>query len=195
MVFRITCHQINNASNPNDRRFPKIGNASYLSYDPQIMGKEPSRHKTVEHLDAESRYLVHKAKEALTHAYAPYSKFLVGAALLLDDGTVVTGTNQENAAYPSGMCAERVALYSASAQHPGKRIVRLAVAARRKAGKELVPATSCGSCRQVMLEAESVQKKNFPVVMMAAEGDWVVVPAAADLLPYGFDPAQLNHPK
>ncbi len=157
------------------------------------MAKAPI--KTVEGLDAESKYLVHKAKDALTHAYAPYSKFLVGAALLLDDGSVVTGTNQENAAYPSGMCAERVALYSASAQHPGKRIVRLAVAARRKSGKDLVPATSCGACRQVMLEAESAQKKTFPVVMLAADENWVVIPSAADLLPYGFDPSQFNHPK
>jgi homotetrameric cytidine deaminase len=75
----------------------------------------------LEDLDLESKYLAHKAKDAASHAYAPYSKFLVGAAVLLEDGTIVTGTNQENAAYPSGMCAERVALYSVSAQFPEKK--------------------------------------------------------------------------
>ena len=69
----------------------------------------------LEDLDLESKYVAHKAKDAANHAYAPYSKFLVGAAVLLEDGSIVTGTNQENAAYPSGMCAERVALYAASA--------------------------------------------------------------------------------
>src|SRR6476620_11674548 len=102
-------------------------------------------------LDTESKYITHKAKDATNHAYAPYSKFLVGAAVLLEDGTIITGTNQENAAYPSGMCAERVALYSASAQFPEKTITKISVVAKRKAAKDLLPATSCGQCRQVML--------------------------------------------
>src|SRR4051812_14969692 len=94
----------------------------------------------LEDLDLESKYLVHKAKDATAHAYAPYSRFLVGAAVLLDDGTVVTGTNQENAAYPSGMCAERTALFSAISQFPDKVISKIAVVAKRKSGKDLVPA-------------------------------------------------------
>ena len=76
--------------------------------------------KSIDDLDTESKYLIHKAKEAAHHAYAPYSKFHVGAALLLDDGTLVTGSNQENASYPLCMCAERVALYTAVSQHAGK---------------------------------------------------------------------------
>src|SRR6476661_4069788 len=95
--------------------------------------------KELDDLDLESKYLIHKAKDATAHAYAPYSKFLVGAALLLDDGTVITGTNQENAAYPSGMCAERVALYAAVSTHPDKPIKKIAVVAKRKGAKEMLP--------------------------------------------------------
>src|SRR5690349_17515244 len=90
----------------------------------------------LEDLDPESKYLVHKAKEATNHAYAPYSKFLVGAAALLENGKVVIGSNQENAAYPSGMCAERVAVFAVASQFPEQKIVKMAVAARHKNGKE-----------------------------------------------------------
>ena len=146
----------------------------------------------LEDLDAESKYLVHKAKEAAQHAYAPYSKFMVGAAVLLDNGKVVTGTNQENAAYPSGMCAERVALYAASSQYPEQRIIRLAVAAKRKHGKDLVPATSCGPCRQVMLEFEGRQAEPFKVVMLGADSRWIVAPSAESLLPFCFSKSNLE---
>jgi cytidine deaminase len=147
----------------------------------------------LEDLDSESKYLAHKAKEATNHAYAPYSKFLVGAAVLLDDGTVVTGTNQENAAYPSGMCAERVALYSAVAQHPERKIVKIAVVARKKTGKELMPATSCGSCRQVLLEQEAHQHKPIEVVMYDPDHHWIKAPSAASLLPFAFTKDSLEH--
>jgi cytidine deaminase len=147
----------------------------------------------LENLDLESKYLVHKAKDAATHAYAPYSKFQVGAAVLLEDGTIVTGTNQENAAFPSGMCAERVALFSAIAQHPESVITKVAVVARRKGGKELVPATSCGPCRQVMLEFEIRQGKPFQVVMQNQEHHWVKTASAESLLPFSFTKASLEH--
>ena len=149
----------------------------------------------LEELDAESKYLAHKAKDAATHAYAPYSKFLVGAALLMDDGTIITGTNQENAAYPSGMCAERVALFAAAALHPEKKIAKLAVVAKRKGGKEVLPATSCGPCRQVMLEFEQRQEKNIEVVMQNQEHKWVKAPSAESLLPFSFTKASLEHPE
>jgi len=146
----------------------------------------------IEELDAESKYLVHKAKEAASHAYAPYSKFLVGAALLLDDGTYITGTNQENAAYPSGMCAERVAIFAASSLHPERKIMKIAVVAKRKNGKELLPATPCGGCRQVLLEAEQKQHQHFPVVMQHTDHSWVVAPSAESLLPYSFSHVHLE---
>lgn len=147
----------------------------------------------LEDLDAESKYLAHKAKDAANHAYAPYSKFLVGAAILLDDGTVVTGTNQENAAYPSGMCAERVALYAAIAQHPESKIVKIAVVAKRKTAKELLPATSCGSCRQAMLEFEVHQHRPMEIIMYDQEHHWVKAPSAASLLPFAFTKDHLEH--
>jgi cytidine deaminase len=147
----------------------------------------------IEDLDLESKYLVHKAKDAANHAYAPYSKFLVGAAVLLKDGTVVTGTNQENAAYPSGMCAERVALYSAISQHPDAVIMKIAVVAKRKTLKELIPATSCGPCRQVMLEFEQRQSKPFEVVMQSQDHKWIKAASAQSLLPFSFTNVSLEH--
>jgi cytidine deaminase len=147
----------------------------------------------LEDFDLESKYLIHKAKDATSHAYAPYSKFLVGAAVLLDDGTVITGTNQENAAYPSGMCAERVALFSAISQHPDAKILKIAVVAKKKAGKELLPATSCGPCRQVMLEFELRQNKSFEVLMLNQDHQWVKAPSAMSLLPFCFTGSSLDH--
>jgi cytidine deaminase len=144
-------------------------------------------------LDMESKYLVHKAKEATTHAYAPYSRFLVGAAVLLQDGTVVTGTNQENAAYPSGMCAERVALFSAVSQHPDAIITKIAVVAKRKTAKDLLPATSCGPCRQVMLEFETRQSRNIEIIMLNQDHLWVKAASAKSLLPFGFTSTSLDH--
>ncbi len=120
----------------------------------------------LEDLDSESKYLAHKAKEAATHAYAPYSKFCVGAALMLDDGTIVTGANQENAAYPLCMCAERVTLYSSVAQHPEKKVLKLAVVAHKKNHKDLAPATCCGSCRQVLVEFETRQNRPIELIML-----------------------------
>jgi len=149
----------------------------------------------LEDLDLESKYLAHKAKDAAVHAYAPYSKFQVGAAVLLEDGTIVTGTNQENAAYPSGMCAERVALYAAIAQHPESIITKIAVVARRKGGKELIPVTSCGPCRQVMLEFEIRQEKSFEVIMQSQDQKWVKALSAESLLPFSFTKASLEHPE
>ena len=143
-------------------------------------------------LDNESKYLIHKAKEATAHSYAPYSKFCVGAAVILDDGTVVSGSNQENASYPLCMCAERVALYAASAMHPGKKIVKMAVVAHKKNHKELVPATSCGACRQVMVEFEERQKVPMKVVMLLALDEWIECASAKELLPMGFDKKSLG---
>lgn len=147
----------------------------------------------LEDLDNESKYLTHKAKDATAHAYAPYSKFCVGAAVLLEDGTIVTGTNQENAAYPSGMCAERVALFAVSSLHPDKTITKIAVVAKRKGMKEIVPATSCGPCRQVMLEYEQRQNTPIQVVMQSQEHQWILAPSAESLLPFSFTKASLDH--
>lgn len=159
------------------------------------MTKDFTTFNQIDDLDLESKYLVHKAKDATNHSYAPYSKFHVACAVLLKDGTVVTGTNQENAAYPSGMCAERVALYAAISAHPDAGITKMAVVARKKTHKELVPATSCGSCRQVMLEFEERQGKPIEIIMMSQDHHWVKAPSAASLLPFSFTGASLDHEK
>lgn len=143
-------------------------------------------------LDNESKYLVHKAKEAAHLAYAPYSKFHVGAALILDDGTVVTGSNQENASYPLCMCAERVALYAMASQYPAKKIMKMAIVAHKKNHKELTPATSCGACRQVMMEFEERQQKKFEVVMLVENEKWIKCHSAASLLPFVFSKDSLH---
>jgi cytidine deaminase len=149
--------------------------------------------KNFDELDTESKYLAHKAKDATNHAHAPYSKFMVGAAILLDDGTVVTGFNYENAALPSGMCAERVALYAAASQHANKRITKMVIVAKRKGGKDLVPATSCGSCRQVMLEFEANQGKPFEIVMQNNDHHWLKVNSASALLPFSYTKENMEH--
>ena len=151
-----------------------------------------SFYNQLEELDAESKYLVHKAKEATNLAYAPYSKFHVGAALLLEDGTVVLGANQENASYPLCMCAERVALYAASSQHPGKIIKKIAVVAHKKNHKELASAAPCGACRQVMLEYEQKQESAIEVIMLADENKWAKSSTADGLLPMSFDSSNLK---
>lgn len=145
----------------------------------------------IEDLDSESKYLVHKAKDAAHHAYAPYSKFHVGAAIILDNDTVITGANHENASYPLCMCAERVALYAAAAAHPNKIIKKLAVVAHKKNQKDLVEATSCGACRQVMAEFENSQKKPIQIVMLTKESNWVIFPSASFLLPFSFNKENL----
>jgi cytidine deaminase len=105
-------------------------------------------------LTDEAKKTVDAAKEASYRAYAPYSNFLVGAAVLLDDGTIVTGSNQENAAFPSGICAERTAVFSANSLYPEQPVKILAIAAQRQGKFVQKPVTPCGSCRQVLLESE-----------------------------------------
>ncbi|NOT74334.1 MAG: cytidine deaminase [Cyclobacteriaceae bacterium] len=146
----------------------------------------------LEDLDAESKYLIHKAKEATQLSYSPYSKFEVGAALLLEDGTVVLGANQENASYPLCMCAERVALYAAASQHPGKKIKKLAVVAHKRKHKELIGATACGACRQVMFEYETRQKSKIEIVMLAPDMKWMVGNSTETLLPLSFGASSLE---
>lgn len=141
---------------------------------------------TLDELDPESKHLVHKAEEILPYAYAPYSKFSVGAALLLDNGVIITGTNQENAAYPAGMCAERVALFTMASQYPGISVKKLAVVAKRENAQNLSPATCCGSCRQVMLEFEQRQNQAFEVIMLSPDLKWVKASSAESLLPFSF---------
>ena len=112
-------------------------------------------------LAREDAQLVMQAENACDTAYSPYSKFSVGAALLLENGVTVIGSNQENAAYPSGLCAERVALFNAATNHPGIKINKIAITARKQNTKQYIDVSPCGSCRQVMLEYEELQNQNL----------------------------------
>lgn len=154
--------------------------------------KEFQEFNSPEDMDAASRYLIHRAKEATQHAYAPYSKFMVGAALMTDDETIVSGANVENASYPLCMCAERVALYAFASQHTGKKITMIAVVAHKRNHKELVSACSCGACRQVMLEFEQRQDSPIQVIMLGPGGKWVKSESVAALVPFGFDRSVLE---
>jgi len=145
----------------------------------------------LEALDPESKYLVHKAKEATPLSYSPYSKFEVGVAVLLEDDTVVLGANQENASYPLCMCGERVALYAVASQYPGKKIKKLAVVARKKNHKELIGATACGACRQVIAEFESRQKSPIQIIMFGEDSRWIKCENAETLLPLSFNSTNL----
>ena len=131
------------------------------------------------------------ARDATAHAYAPYSGFQVGAALLLADGTVFRGTNQENAAYPSGLCAERTALFGLAAAQPGHApIVGMAVAARPSGG-DFGPALPCGACRQVMLEYETLQGQAIPLLLPGRDGTILRFGSLAALMPFNFSPGDL----
>ncbi len=140
-----------------------------------------------EELDEEDRFLVDMARNAAKSSYAPYSRFNVGAAVKLDWGTIITGSNQENAAYPSGLCAERVALFSAGAQYPARAVDTLVIAARNADGELSRPIAPCGACRQVMLEVESRHKRAMRVILFGTDCCYIIEGGAKELLPLSFD--------
>ena len=142
-------------------------------------------------LSTEDQMLMNKAIEARRNAYAPYSKFHVGAALLLDNGEIVLGNNQENAAYPSGMCAERVAIWQAGSLFPGVKIKKLAISASSTITEVDKPIGPCGACRQTLSEYEINQKEPFPVIFMGEVGEIVKTPSLLSLLPFSFDSSYL----
>jgi cytidine deaminase len=123
-------------------------------------------------------------------AYAPYSGFCVGAAVLLDNGVVVTGNNQENAAYPSGLCAERVALFYAGSQYPGSAVCAIAVSAQT-GGRQTDRISPCGACRQVLLETENRFQHPIKVLLCGAEKVYMAE-SAASLLPLSFGGSDLK---
>ncbi len=143
------------------------------------------REYSMEELTEEERRLMLSAIQATDTAYAPYSHFHVGAAVLLDDGTIVSGSNQENIAYPSGLCAERTALFAASAQHPGRTMKMIAIVGRDTAGR-LTAASPCGACRQVMAEQESRQGEKLSVLCYHSDSKIAIFEDIESLLPFNF---------
>lgn len=136
-------------------------------------------------LTADDRELVDRAIKATENAYAPYSHFYVGAAIRLQDGTIFTGANQENAAFTSGTCAERATLFAAQSQRPDQPLSTIAVAARNAAGLLKQPIPPCGQCRQALLEMEDRYKKPLRLLLYGTEGIYVIN-SVKDILPLTF---------
>ena len=136
-------------------------------------------------LSEKEQHLVQTAIKATEHSYSPYSHFAVGAALLLENGNEVMGANQENAAYPSGLCAERSAIFAAQSQWPDQAITTLAIAARTGGGLVRQPIVPCGACRQVILEIEARYKRPVRILLHGTEGVYVI-DTIKDLLPLQF---------
>lgn len=148
-------------------------------------------YNNISELSSEDKMLMEKAIEIRKTAYAPYSKFNVGAALLLENNEIVLGNNQENAAYPSGMCAERVAIWKAGSSFPGIKIKKLAISASSTISKVDKPVGPCGACRQTLSEYEINQKQPFPVIFMGEVGEIVKTESLLSLLPFSFDSSYL----
>ncbi len=142
-------------------------------------------------LSNKHKQLVDAAKQAAKTAYSPYSKFSVGAAVLLDNDEIITGNNQENAAYPSGLCAERVATFYANAQYPNVAVRAIAIVASNSEGFLKYPAAPCGSCRQVLLETEERFKEPITIILHGEEKT-LEIPNAKSLLPFSFDKTALD---
>lgn len=140
----------------------------------------------------EIKQLIEMAKKAALNAYAPYSNFQVGAALQLDNGKIITGNNQENACYPTGLCAERVAFFSAKSQYPVSKILSIAIVAKRSADDFFKLATPCGSCRQAMSEYENNQNQNIAVYLADADGTVFESESIDNLLPFKFSDKDLK---
>ncbi len=130
--------------------------------------------------------LIDAAKQATSNAYAPYSHFQVGAAILLENGKIITGNNQENAAYPSGLCAERTAVFYANAQYPDQKVEAIAVAAfyKEKFTDDVI--SPCGSCRQVLLEVESRYNSPVRILLYNKDNEVYVAESMRSLMPLSF---------
>lgn len=144
-----------------------------------------------EELTPADQELIHTAKDATNKSYSPYSNFAVGAALRLKNGTIVTGSNQENAAYPSGLCAERTALFYANSEYKDQPVETIAVAARNQKGFLNKPIPPCGSCRQVMLETEN--RFNHPLrILLYGTDEIYEIKGSQDLLPLSFSKTNMD---
>jgi len=144
-----------------------------------------------EELETKKQDLINKAKEQVSKAYAPYSGFHVGAAIELENGVIITGSNQENSAYPSGLCAERVAMFYANAQYPEVPVKTIAIAAYTKGNFVPDPITPCGSCRQVLLETEMRFEKDITILLYGTKNVYQLK-NVKQLLPLCFEKSSLE---
>jgi cytidine deaminase len=148
-------------------------------------------YENVSELPLDVQLLMNKAIEARKQAYAPYSKFYVGAALLLENNQIISGNNQESAAYPSGMCAERVAIWKAGSDFPGVKVKQLVITASSSNSKVDRPVGPCGACRQTLSEYEINQKEPIEIYFMGEVGKIVKTESLLSLLPFSFDSTYL----
>ncbi|KAA1244792.1 cytidine deaminase [Aquimarina sp. RZ0] len=146
---------------------------------------------SLEELPEDVRQLMQQSFDIRDKGYAPYSEFLVGAALLLENGKVVLGNNQENACYPSGLCAERTAIYYAGANYPNEPILKMALSAKSLKYRLTTPTPPCGACRQAIAEYELKQKKSIEIFFTGETGKVVKSYSLANLLPLIFDNSYL----
>ena len=144
-------------------------------------------YETMDELEPQDHKLLQSAIKARKNAYAPYSNFYVGAAVLLENEAVVLGSNQENASYPSGLCAERVAVFQAGSIYPGITIKAIAITAMSKTHLVEKPAAPCGNCRQAISEYEFKQKKPISILLMGEKGEIIKCNSLSDILPLGFN--------
>ena len=144
-----------------------------------------TEYEGLEELPEPKAILVNKAIEAAKKAYAPYSEYKVGAAVLLKNGEIISGNNQENAAYPSGLCAERVAIFYAGSQYPDVPVEMIAITAIMDGSIQEEPVSPCGGCRQVLLEKENLGKTPMQIILYGTKRIQVVQ-QANDLLPLPF---------
>lgn len=148
---------------------------------------EFTEYDTIGQLNSNDQSLLKDAINISHTAYAPYSNFKVGAAILLSNGEVVIGNNQENIAYPSGLCAERVAIFHAGATHPNETIDTIAIYAESDVMPVDTPISPCGACRQVIMEYRQKQSTPIRVILKPQQGNIWVFECVTDLLPFAFD--------
>ncbi len=148
-------------------------------------------YENVDELSREVQLLMNEAVKIRNTAYAPYSNFHVGAAFLLENGEIITGNNQENAAYPSGMCAERVTVWQAASRFPDVKIKIIAITASSKNNPVTEPIAPCGGCRQALSEYEIKQGKDIEIYFMGETGNIIKTDSLHDLLPLAFDKSYL----
>lgn len=150
------------------------------------------QYDSLNELSTEDKNLLKQAKKTADSAYAPYSNYCVGAALLLENGEIITANNQENAAYPSGLCAERIAIFYASSQYPNIAVKSLAISAKAKNFNINSPISPCGACRQVISEYERKQKNKIKLILMGESGKIQIIKGIENLLPIMFHAEELK---
>ncbi len=161
---------------------------------PKTINFEYAVYQSKDELSEDLRILVEQAYDVIKNSYSPYSRFSVGAALRLESGIIVRGTNIENSVYPLGICAERTALFTAQAQYPNQIITDIAIAADTDKFEFETPASPCGSCRQVLVEFETKQQRDIRI-LLCGKHEILVVKNAHSLLPLSFNETRLMNEK